>query len=150
MTSVTYQYVEPFVITDDAGDEREAVPVELHARKWRHLSGPLYRVWFRLEATDFGSALVDDTLDEERVTFPDWYDDEAAARLEEWVRGIQSAGLSASAVVEAIGGEALTRVEDIEATGDGLNVTVRLTVPELPVTAEVGPATATFDPRGDR
>ena len=56
----------------------------------------------------------------------------------------------ASAVVEAIGGEALTRVEDIEATGDDLNVTVRLTVPKLPVTAEVGPATATFDPRGDR
>lgn len=148
MTSVSYEYVAPFLVEDDDGSECEVVPVEVYARKWRHLSGSLYRVWLRLEATNFGTALVDGTLDESRVTLPQWHDAEAAVRLEEWVRGIQSAALPASAVIEAIGDEALTRVEEIEPDGDDLNITVRLNAPELPVTAEVGPATATFDPRG--
>jgi len=148
MTSVSYQYVEPFLV-EDGGVERERVPVEVRSRKWRHLSGALYRVWFRLEVTDFGAALVDGTLDESRVTFPKWYDADALARIAEWVRGIQSASLPAEAIDGAIGGEALTRVGAIEAAGDDLNVTVRLNAPALPVTAEVGPATATFDPRGE-
>lgn len=150
MTSVSYAYDAPFLVEDGDGSEREVVPVEVFARKWRHLSGSLYRLWFRLEVTDFGAALVDGTLDESRVTFPDWYDAEAAAVVAEWVRGIQSTALPASAIDEAIGAEALTRVEGITSAGDTtLNVTVRLTVPELPVTAEVGAARATFGPRGD-
>ena len=150
MTSVSYQYVKPFVVEDDEGVQHERVPVEVFSRKWRHLSGPLYRVWLRLEVTDFGAALVDGSLDESRVTQPEWYDAEAAARIEEWVRGIQSGALPGEAIVEAIGDEALTRVEEIAASGPDLNVTVRVNAPELPVTAEVGPATATFDPRGER
>jgi len=150
MTSVSYQYVEPFLVEDDDGIERERVPVEVFSRKWRHLSGSLYRVWFRLEVTDFGAALVDGSLDESRVTFPEWYDAEAAPRIAEWVRGIRSGALPAEAIDEAIGDEALTRAEAIEAEGDDLNVTVRLNAPELPVTATVGPATAVFDPRGER
>lgn len=150
MTSVSYRYVGPFRVEDDDGTESERVPVEVYSRKWRRLSGSLYRVWFRLEVTDFGAALVDGALDESRVTHPAWYDAEAAAQIEEWVRGIQSGALPATAIDEAIGDEALTRVEAIEAAGEDLNVTARLTIPELPVTAEVGPATATFDPRGER
>lgn len=149
MTSVSYRYVEPFLVEGDDGIERERVPVEVFSRKWSHLSGTLYRVWLRLVVTDFGAALAAGTLDESRVTFPGWYDSEAARNIRTWVGGIRAAALPAAAISKAIGDEALTRVETIEPSGDELNVTVRLNAPDLPVTAAVGPVTATFDPRGD-
>lgn len=150
MTSVSYRYVEPFVVEDEDGIKHERVPVGVYSRKWRHLSGSLYRVWFRLVVTDFGAALAAGTLDDTRVTFPEWYDSEAARNIKTWVGGIRAAALPVSAIDEAIGDEALTRVEEITSGGDAsLDVTVRLNAPDLPVTAEVGPATATFDPRGE-
>lgn len=149
MTSISYQYVAPFVVEDGDGVERERVPVEVYSKKWRHLSGTLYRVWFRLVVTEFGAALAADTLDEERVTYPDWFDAEGARTIKKWVGGIRAAALPAAAIDEAIGDEALTRVEEMTAAGESeLDVTVRLNAPALPMTAEVGPATATFDPGG--
>jgi len=150
MTSVSYAYDVPFLVEDEDGVERERVPVKVYTRKWRHLSGSLYRLWFRLVVTDFGAALAAGALDESRVTFPEWYDSDAARDVKTWVGGIQSAAVPASAIDEAVGAKALTRVEEMTAVGGReLDVTVRLNAPTLPVTAEVGPATVTFDPRGD-
>jgi len=50
---------------------------------------------------------------------------------------------------DAIGAEALVRVEELTRESDGLYVTLRINAPALPVSASLGAFEATFDPRGD-
>lgn len=147
MPTVSYGFTEPFIETTDTGDAERAL-IALHTRKWRHLSGSLYRVWLRLTVTEFGERVLSNGLNDQ-ITAPDWWGPDAEMEFAGIAQGILDGTLSPDVIDDAIGAEALVRVEELTRESDGLYVTLRINAPALPVSASLGAFEATFDPRGD-
>lgn len=143
MPSVTYRYISPFVV-----DGQGRVPITLHTRKWQQLHENAYRLWLRVEVTDFGTQLVTDGAPES-AKVPSWYDQAAAEQIAWWIERINSGNVPADEIESVVGTRGIPTVESMSGEPNGLHLTMRLLAPEMPVRAAIGPFLATFDPESE-
>jgi len=159
MPSVEYGYTQPFIETEtveythpDTGEtvtqtrEREYVPIRIYTRKWTQTGANAYRLWLRVTVTEFGDTLSESGVPS-NVTAPDWYGT-MAADVATWTEAIYGGQLPTQVIQQSV--EATTEVVNMESVGDDVHAVIDVESDSFPVVAELGAATASFDPdRGE-
>jgi len=158
MPSIEYEYTNPFIEEQtneyedpESGEivtqtrEVERVPIRVYTRKWKEVDDGVYRLWLRITATEFGQELYNSEV-ASNVTAPDWYD-AMSDEVNQWIESIQT-GVLPDEIIESSVSNATATVEEVTDSGDDCNAIMKIEVNEFPVVAELGAATASFNPNG--
>jgi len=158
MPSIEYEYTNPFIEEQtneyedpESGEivtqtrEVERVPIRVYTRKWKEVDDGVYRLWLRITVTEFGQELYNSGVPSD-VTVPDWYD-AMSNEVNQWIESIQT-GVLPDEIIESSVSNATATVEEVTDSGDDCNAIMKIEVNEFPVVAELGAATASFNPNG--